>query len=153
MFYKQQKYNLQREESAGYAKLLAELYKDHGGSGTSPAALLRRIQSLIGFFELDPNRVLDMVLDAFEATCDVDTFVPMLQAYTTGPRAIVNLLGHKFQAYQVCFPILSAEHTDSFRNKNTPTYPPLQITVSGQRHTHAAVALPPGGAAAQQGHR
>lgn len=25
------------------------------------------IQSLVGFFELDPNRVLDLVLDAFEA--------------------------------------------------------------------------------------
>ncbi|KAI9592442.1 transcription factor/nuclear export subunit protein 2-domain-containing protein [Syncephalis fuscata] len=54
MIYKQQKFNLLREESEGYAKLMTELMQT-----------LLRVQSLIGYFDLDPNRVVDIILDVF----------------------------------------------------------------------------------------
>ena len=74
LLYKQQKFNLLREENEGYAKLshefnvaLSELPKS-GLIETSDIAaksneLLTVVNALIGYFELDPNRVLDNILD------------------------------------------------------------------------------------------
>jgi len=63
--YNQQKFNLLREESEGYAKVLTVL--NNGGEAALSAATLpdvvRALQALIGFFDLDPNRVFDLVLD------------------------------------------------------------------------------------------
>ncbi|CAG8537110.1 1543_t:CDS:2 [Racocetra fulgida] len=76
MLYKQQKYNLAREESEGYSKLMCELtmsyntmYKngDEKSQNVRVQSLLETIQTLIGFFNLDPNRVLDLILDVFIA--------------------------------------------------------------------------------------
>lgn len=74
LLYKQQKFNLLREDNEGYAKLshefnlaLSELPK--GGSldvqemAFRCGELLTVVNALIGYFELDPNRVLDNVLD------------------------------------------------------------------------------------------
>jgi THO complex subunit 2 len=63
-YYKQQKYNLLQEESEGYAKVLSFLTLDHD---TSPEQRRRKLSQLIGIFELDPNRVLDLVIDILEA--------------------------------------------------------------------------------------
>lgn len=63
--YNQQKFNLLREESEGYAKVLTVL--NNGGEAALSAATLpdvvRALQALIGYFDLDPNRVFDFVLD------------------------------------------------------------------------------------------
>ncbi|TFK56192.1 hypothetical protein OE88DRAFT_1621965 [Heliocybe sulcata] len=79
-FYKQNKFNLLREQSEGYAKLIAELAASVGpphnpatGLPSEPwreiAARARpvwdRIIALIGYFDLDPNRTLDVILDVF----------------------------------------------------------------------------------------
>ena len=53
LFYKQQKFNLLREEIEGYSKLATELYEC-----TKPEETLENIKSLIGCFNIDPNRVL-----------------------------------------------------------------------------------------------
>lgn len=74
LLYKQQKYNLLREENEGYAKLshefnvgLSELPKGGFVDGIEIEAkskeLLTVVNALIGYFELDPNRVLDNILD------------------------------------------------------------------------------------------
>lgn len=62
--YKQQKYNLFREESEGYAKLVTELNQDL--TTVTPVEVMKVIKSIIGFFNLDPNRVLDIILESFE---------------------------------------------------------------------------------------
>ncbi|KAF2362580.1 THO complex subunitTHOC2 C-terminal [Trinorchestia longiramus] len=63
--YKQQKFNLLREECEGYAKLVTELNQslDHN---ITPQTMITVIRSLIGCFNLDPNRVLDLILEAME---------------------------------------------------------------------------------------
>ena len=65
LVYNQQKYNLLREESEGYAKVLTVL-NNFGttalGESSAPDAVVA-LQSLIGCFDLDPNRVFDLVLD------------------------------------------------------------------------------------------
>ena len=73
--YTQQKYNLFREETEGYSKLIAELselpaatdYTSTRGC-KSAAEVIQNLQSLIGYFDLDPNRVLDCEL-ARAQTC------------------------------------------------------------------------------------
>lgn len=53
MVYKQQRFNLQREETEGFAKLVVLL-----GSVREANALEseENMQRLIGYFDLDPNR-------------------------------------------------------------------------------------------------
>ena len=67
LYYRQHKFNLLAEESEGYSKLLTFLIlgiKDnHSGEGDDK---MKYIQELIGAFDLDPNRVLDLVLDILE---------------------------------------------------------------------------------------
>ncbi|UZJ52055.1 hypothetical protein CBS101457_001375 [Exobasidium rhododendri] len=86
--YKQQKFNLLREENEGYSGLISELIDGMGppirGKRTAEAPFHRVIEqestekrnmrakrvmdnvsALIGFFDLDPNRVLDIILDVF----------------------------------------------------------------------------------------
>ncbi|KZT54519.1 hypothetical protein CALCODRAFT_485477 [Calocera cornea HHB12733] len=65
LFYKQTKFNLLREESEGYSKLIVELVSNHD----QPASFTwPRVVSLIGFFDLDPHRVLDLIFDVMEST-------------------------------------------------------------------------------------
>jgi THO complex subunit 2 len=74
LLYKQQKFNLLREENEGYAKLshefnvaLSELPKsgliEKSDLAVKSDELLTVVNALIGYFELDPNRVLDNILD------------------------------------------------------------------------------------------
>ncbi|KAH7100543.1 transcription factor/nuclear export subunit protein 2-domain-containing protein [Auriculariales sp. MPI-PUGE-AT-0066] len=79
LFYKQNKFNLLREQSEGYSKLATELLASippaHGLDSQpfdSPAEVARhartawdKVATLIGYFDLDPNRALDVILDAF----------------------------------------------------------------------------------------
>ena len=96
--YKQQKYNLFREECEGYAKLVTELNQDL--STTSPAEILEVIKSIIGYFNLDPNRVLDIILESFECQLDQhDFFIELLREYTPDKQTLNELLGFKFKFY------------------------------------------------------
>lgn len=76
--YKQNKFNLLREQSEGYSKLIVELTGNLGPPHSSqtgrPVESYRAIEerakpvwekviSLIGYFDLDPNRALDVILD------------------------------------------------------------------------------------------
>ncbi|KAF9647035.1 hypothetical protein BDM02DRAFT_2819645 [Thelephora ganbajun] len=80
LFYKQNKVNLLREQTEGYSKLVTEITSSVGPPH-SPATGLPvesveaiyerassvwgRVVSLIGHFDLDPNRALDVFLDVF----------------------------------------------------------------------------------------
>ncbi|XP_051824481.1 THO complex subunit 2-like [Antechinus flavipes] len=102
LFYKQQKFNLLREENEGYAKLIAELGQDLSGSITSDL-ILQNIKSLIGCFNLDPNRVLDIILEVYECRPEHDEFfVSLIQSYTClcEPETLCHILGFRFKFYQ-----------------------------------------------------
>ena len=64
--YKQQKYNLLQEESEGYSKVLNFFVSGCYHDGDLDCQR-KRLRQLIGVFELDPNRVLDLLLDVLEA--------------------------------------------------------------------------------------
>lgn len=78
--YKQNKFNLLREQSEGYSKLTAELTSNLGPAHSSATGcptesytaiedrarpVWEKVISLIGYFDLDPNRALDIILDVF----------------------------------------------------------------------------------------
>ncbi|KAG1146027.1 hypothetical protein G6F37_003593 [Rhizopus arrhizus] len=129
VLYKQHKFNLIREDSEGYASLINELtissidnQRDTKGKLT-PTPLskvpdfLKTISSHIGVFHLDPNRVLDIILDFFIKQLTVNytfwtevikqsawiqklTFMDMEGTVCTGPSVILaQLIGFRFYNY------------------------------------------------------
>ncbi|XP_040906858.1 THO complex subunit 2 isoform X4 [Toxotes jaculatrix] len=100
LFYKQQKFNLLREENEGYAKLITELGQDLSGNITSHL-VLESIKSLIGCFNLDPNRVLDIILEVYKSRSDQDEFfLSLIKSYMCEPLTLCHILGFKFKFYQ-----------------------------------------------------
>ncbi|KAG6465042.1 hypothetical protein O3G_MSEX014901 [Manduca sexta] len=101
LYYKQRKFNLFREESEGYAKLIVELNQDIS-EDMEWTNLLEIIQSLIGCFNLDPNRVLDIILESFEARPQLDhLFIPLIKNYMGDPQVISEVLGFKLGNIEV----------------------------------------------------
>ena len=66
--YNLDQFNLQREENEGYSKLAVQLIQPEVDTVSAEDLhnLVLNIQQLIGYFDLNPNRVLDIVLEAFE---------------------------------------------------------------------------------------
>lgn len=70
VLYRQSNYNLLREETEGYAKLVTELFTTSSGDSLSSQVVeetFERVKGMIGAFDLDVGRVLDMTLDVFAA--------------------------------------------------------------------------------------
>ncbi|XP_066999560.2 THO complex subunit 2 isoform X2 [Anabrus simplex] len=100
LYYKQRKFNLFREESEGYAKLITELNQEVSGN-VNARNILEVIKSLIGCFNLDPNRVLDIILESFECRPDHHNFfIPLLRSYMCDPKILCEVLGFKYCFYQ-----------------------------------------------------
>ncbi|XP_008192636.2 THO complex subunit 2 isoform X2 [Tribolium castaneum] len=96
LYYKQRKFNLFREECEGFAKLQTELNQEFG-ENTSHEDVLDIVQSLIGCFNLDPNRVLDIILESFEnKPKDARIFVPLICSYMKDPKIVSEVLASKF---------------------------------------------------------
>ncbi|KAG7391080.1 THO complex subunit 2 [Phytophthora pseudosyringae] len=94
--YTQTKYNLLREETEGFSKVLCLL---HTGVAKSQLEATRTdLMALIGFFDLDANRVLDLVLDAYEMHPRNDCFAQLLDIFKRG--SLPHIMGFKFQFYK-----------------------------------------------------
>lgn len=99
LYYKQRRFNLFREENEGYAKLMTELNKDFGDDG-SELNSLEMVKSLIGCFNVDPNRVLDVILESFEVRPErQELFIPLLKTYMPDSNIISEVLGYKYRNY------------------------------------------------------
>ncbi len=106
MIYEQQKFNLLREESEGFSKLIFLLYEVQF-TKSNIHKLIDKIFSLIGFFDLDPNRVLDIVLSAFETDCDNMCFIEIIKLLNL--NALPHVLGFKLS--NMHFNSHSAKHS------------------------------------------
>ncbi|KAG0493332.1 hypothetical protein HPP92_004326 [Vanilla planifolia] len=97
LLYQQTKFNLLREESEGYAKLVTLLCQigADAANQSSSVAIISIIKSLIGHFDLDPNRVFDIVLDCFELYPDNSIFYNLIPIFPKSHAA--QILGFKFQ--------------------------------------------------------
>ncbi|TKA78520.1 hypothetical protein B0A49_05121 [Cryomyces minteri] len=68
LLYRQANYNLLREETEGYSKLLTEYFTTSNSSpptGEVVEETFLRVKALIGAFDLDVGRVIDITLDVF----------------------------------------------------------------------------------------
>lgn len=85
--------NLLREESAGFAVLINLL---HSKINTPVEDLMQKVTSLIGYYQLDPIRVLDIILDVFIANVEhYQFFISLLRNFEN----ISQILGFKFRFY------------------------------------------------------
>lgn len=100
LLYQQTKFNLLREESEGYAKLVTLLCQSGAEalSQNASGATISTIKSLIGHFDLDPNRVFDIVLECFELQPDNHLFLDLIPIFPKSHAS--QILGFKFQYYQ-----------------------------------------------------
>ncbi|KAK8627665.1 hypothetical protein V6N13_135270 [Hibiscus sabdariffa] len=99
LLYQQTKFNLLREESEGYAKLVTLLCRgSEDSTQNSSTARIGIIKSLIGHFDLDPNRVFDIVLECYELQPDNNAFLQLIPIFPKSHAS--QILGFKFQYYQ-----------------------------------------------------
>ncbi|CAI5743498.1 unnamed protein product [Peronospora destructor] len=94
--YTQTKYNLLREETEGFSKVLCLLHTGVTKSQLEPTKT--DLMALIGFFDLDANRVLDLVLDVYEMHPRNDCFAQLLEIFKRD--SLPHILGFKFQFYK-----------------------------------------------------
>ena len=70
LLYRQSNYNLLREETEGYSKLITELFTTSANELPSAEVVedtFERVKAMIGTFDLDVGRALDVTLDVFAA--------------------------------------------------------------------------------------
>ena len=96
--YEQQKYNLFREESEGFSKLIF-LLTDTKLTKDNLRSYINKILCLIGFFDLDPNRVLDTTLSSFERDPYNLNYLEIIKLLNK--NALPHILGFKF-SYITC---------------------------------------------------
>jgi len=94
----QKKFNLLREESEGYSKLAAELNQEL--QSATVGVVFQNVQSLIGYFDLDPNRVFDIFLDVSEQQPDNAACAELARLFKPHVQLVTQLLGFKFQYFQ-----------------------------------------------------
>uniref|UniRef100_M4BIW0 THO complex subunit 2 n=1 Tax=Hyaloperonospora arabidopsidis (strain Emoy2) TaxID=559515 RepID=M4BIW0_HYAAE len=94
--YTQIKYNLLREETEGFSKVLCLLHT--GVSKSQLEETKADLITLIGFFDLDANRVLDLVLDVYEMNPRNDCFAQLLEIFKRD--SLPHIMGFKFQFYK-----------------------------------------------------
>lgn len=58
--------------------------------------------SILGCFDLDPNRVLDTILESFECHPEEHEFyIPLLRAYIIDKLTLCHIIGFKFNFREV----------------------------------------------------
>ena len=104
--YEQQKYNLLREESEGFSKLVYLLF-EFGDmkieNDNQIKMILDKVICLIGFFDLDPTRVLDITIEAFQNN-----------PYNTNFLLLFNILNKKVLPHVIGFKLRDGNNNLSF---------------------------------------
>ncbi|CAI7664733.1 unnamed protein product [Penicillium viridicatum] len=91
LLYRQSNYNLLREESEGYSKLITELFTTSNNEPPSSEVVedtFERVKAMIGAFDMDVGRVLDVTLDVFAAVLvkQYRFFVKLLRVSSWWPK-------------------------------------------------------------------
>ena len=91
LLYRQSNYNLLREETEGYSKLVTELFTTSSNEPPSSEVVedtFEKVKGMIGAFDLDVGRVLDVTLDVFAAVLvkQYRFFVKYLRASSWWPQ-------------------------------------------------------------------
>jgi THO complex subunit 2 len=99
MFYRQQKFNLLREESEGFCRLIILISSTLNFSENSADdvdLLYDRILETIGFFDLDPLKVLDILSESFIFGLKAwKNYLKLFEKFSFPSASIVGILGFK----------------------------------------------------------
>ncbi|CDW79776.1 tho complex subunit 2-like [Stylonychia lemnae] len=117
--YEQQKFNLLREENEGFAKLIVELNQPNINQSNIDI-VKKNVEAMIGFFNLDPNRVMDIILDSYENNMQNEAYLILLKDPQFNAVSIAQVMGFKFQSY------LEQLAKSSTTNNNT-AHPPQSL--------------------------
>jgi THO complex subunit 2 len=98
LMFTQSKYNLLREESEGYSKVVTVLCQ-RGITVDTAAGVYERILALIGYFDLDPNRCFDLILEAYEQHLSNGAYMELIKLFKPSHACMSQILGFKFQLY------------------------------------------------------
>lgn len=103
LLYRQSNYNLLREESEGYSKLLTELFTTSNNEPPTSEAVgetFERVKAMIGAFDMDVGRVLDVTLDVFAAVLvkQFRFFVKLLRVSSWWPKEDTNIVDWRRRA-------------------------------------------------------
>lgn len=95
VLYRQSNHNLLREETEGYSKLVTELFTTSSNEPHTSEVVeetFERVKGMIGAFDLDVGRVLDITLDVFAAVLvkQYRFFVKFLRAGSWWPHEILG---------------------------------------------------------------
>ncbi|KAJ9136491.1 THO complex subunit 2 [Pleurostoma richardsiae] len=101
ILYRQANYNLLREETEGYSKLITELFTTSNSEPPTAEAVqaaFERVKGLIGTFDLDVGRTLDVTLDVFAAVLikQFRFFVKFLRVSSWWPRDQAKLVDNTY---------------------------------------------------------
>ena len=84
-----------REENEGFSKLIIELNQENIDQSTVKQ-VKENIQKLVGYFQLDPNRLLDLILSSFQNNVQNLTYLELIKEF--GQRdQVTQLMGFKIQ--------------------------------------------------------
>ncbi|KAK4192412.1 transcription factor/nuclear export subunit protein 2-domain-containing protein [Podospora australis] len=95
LLYRQASYNLLREETEGFSKLITGVFTTCTSEGASAEVVqdtFNKVMGLIGTFDLHPGRVLDVTLDVFAAILvkQFRFFVKFLRVSSWWPRSQIR---------------------------------------------------------------
>ena len=100
--YTQHKFNLVREESEGFARLVVELTglpesSERAGASARCPSLEMIAQAILGHFRVDPNRVVQIVFGCWERDPSNSAFPRLVRALGTNKLRLAQHLGVRFQ--------------------------------------------------------
>jgi len=79
--------------------------------------------STVGCFNLDPNRVIDILLESFESRPELDEFyIPLIEAYVQDNVTLCHCLGFKFQFFKVRHRVCSSGISFQYSHKGLTVY-------------------------------
>jgi THO complex subunit 2 len=149
MYYAQKKFNLFREENEGFSKaltLIASIARE-SHDNLSPtqrdSMTSSSLFSLIGEFKLDPNRILDVLLDALIAAADLQPSLSILAHFNR--THLLNLLGLKIQKVSEVmakWEVEKEKEREKEKEKENP-YPGSALFVTLARLTHLQIVSIP----------
>ncbi|PHH87356.1 hypothetical protein CDD83_8982 [Cordyceps sp. RAO-2017] len=92
LLYRQANYNLLREESEGYSKLITEIFSANSVPPPPPGKTFEKVKALIGTFDLDVGRTLDVTLDVAATVLikQAKFFVKFLRISSWWPSSHLN---------------------------------------------------------------
>jgi hypothetical protein len=143
LVYRQQKYNILREETEGFSHLIAVL----NSIPTDPhlaASSITQVLSVIGHFDLDPNRVLDVILDVYEHQTWNESFIPLIRHFrktSLAPIVGLKFLNHQSTSSAASTAEVSTESADLSKKENADPAPANLFALAAVLLAHKLVDL------------